>query len=61
MGDLDRNVTDKELLYVFGKKYPSVISARIIVDPATKMSKGYGFVKFTDLDESNKAIMQMRG
>ncbi len=25
------------------------------------MSKGYGFVKFTNSEESNKAIMQMRG
>jgi RNA recognition motif-containing protein len=29
-------------------KYKTVVSAKIIVDPTTKMGKGYGFVKFAD-------------
>ena len=34
---------------------------KIITDPLTKVSKGYGFVKFTNQDEANKAIIEMNG
>lgn len=61
IGDLDRNVSDVELLAVFSKRYQHVHSARIICEPGTGVSKGYGFVKFTNEAESNKAIMQMKG
>jgi len=46
---------------VFEKLYPSVASAKLIVDPISKQSKGYGFVKFGDYNESQKAIMEMNG
>lgn len=35
--------------------------SKIITDPATKISKGYGFVKFSNLDEANKALIEMNG
>lgn len=35
--------------------------SKIITDPSTKISKGYGFVKFTNLDEANKALIEMNG
>ena len=35
--------------------------AKIITEPATKVSKGYGFVKFSNLEESQKAIAEMNG
>lgn len=34
---------------------------KIITDPLTKVSKGYGFVKFTNQDEANKSIVEMNG
>jgi RNA recognition motif-containing protein len=34
---------------------------KIITDNATKLSKGYGFVKFTNNEESVKAITEMNG
>jgi len=46
---------------VFEKIYPSVSSSKLIIDPITKLSKGYGFVKFADFNESQKAIMEMNG
>lgn len=35
--------------------------SKIITDTATKISKGYGFVKFTNHDEGQKAISEMNG
>ena len=34
---------------------------KIITDPTTKASRGYGFVKFNNLEESQKAIAEMNG
>jgi len=59
--DLDLNVSEQMLKDVFEKIYPSVSSSKLIIDPITKQSKGYGFVKFSDYHESQKAIMEMNG
>ena len=36
--------------------YKSIISVKIIIDPITNRSKGYGFVEFTNYKEFNKAL-----
>ena len=59
--ELDPSVTDEILNNFFKEKYTSVINSKIIVDPSTKISKGYGFVKFSDKIESEKAITKMNG
>jgi nucleolar protein 4 len=43
------------------KYYQSVTGAKVIIDPGTKVSKGYGFVKFSDLDDSQRALKEMNG
>ena len=45
----------------FKEKYKSVIDAKIIIDPSTKISKGYGFAKFSDKNESEKAMKEING
>ena len=35
--------------------------SKIITDPNTKVSKGYGFVKFMNVDEANRALIEMTG
>jgi RNA recognition motif-containing protein len=35
--------------------------SKIITDGTTKVSKGYGFVKFTNNEESVRAIAEMNG
>lgn len=35
--------------------------SKIITDSSTKISKGYGFIKFTNNEESVKAISEMNG
>ena len=37
------------------------MSFKIIVDPVTRQSKGYGFVKFSDPQEAQSAIREMQG
>lgn len=61
VGDLDNSVTEEKLKEFFEEKYKSVVSAKIVTDNITKMSKGYGFVKFSNPAESNKAITEMNG
>jgi RNA recognition motif-containing protein len=61
VGDLPINFTEHRLLELFRPKYSSVFMAKIITDPTSKASKGYGFVKFGNLDEANKAITEMNG
>jgi RNA recognition motif-containing protein len=56
IGDLDPSVTEHKLLEFFKSKYPSAYMSKIITDNSTKLSKGYGFVKFTNNEESVKAI-----
>ena len=59
--ELDPSVNEEILTNFFKEKYKSVINSKIIVDPSTKISKGYGFVKFSDKAESEKAILEMNG
>jgi RNA recognition motif-containing protein len=59
--ELDASVNNIILRDFFKEKYPSVIDAKIIIDPSTKISKGYGFVKFSDKNESERAIKEMNG
>ncbi len=61
VGDLDPNVNDQMLMTAFQKRYPSVFSAKIIVDPVMRYSKGYGFVKFSSQEEASRAIVEMQG
>ena len=61
MGDLDNSVTEEKLKEFFEEKYKSVVSAKIVIDNITKLGKGYGFVKFSNHDESIKAINEMNG
>jgi RNA recognition motif-containing protein len=45
---------------MFQTRYPSCKGARIVFDPLTHLSKGYGFVKFTDEIEQQRAMVEMR-
>ncbi|RZB70850.1 ABC transporter G family member 11 isoform F [Glycine soja] len=40
---------------------PSVRDAKVVTDPNTARSKGYGFVKFSDENERNRAMTEMNG
>ncbi|EEF48891.1 nuclear acid binding protein, putative [Ricinus communis] len=61
VGDLSPDVTDYLLQETFRANYPSVRGAKVVTDPNTGRSKGYGFVKFGDENERNRAMTEMNG
>lgn len=61
VGDLSPDVTDYLLQETFRLQYPSVRGARVVTDPSTGRSKGYGFVKFSDESERDRAMTEMNG
>eukprot|EP00834_Sanchytrium_tribonematis_P003090 NODE_110_length_18645_cov_0.794403.p9 type:complete len:319 gc:universal NODE_110_length_18645_cov_0.794403:16238-15282(-) len=60
VGDLSNEVDDEMLREVFNK-YPSLSDARIMVDPNTARSRGYGFIAFREKSDAEKAIAEMNG
>ncbi|CAI9778256.1 unnamed protein product [Fraxinus pennsylvanica] len=61
VGDLAPDVTDYLLQETFRTHYSSVRGAKVVTDPNTGRSKGYGFVKFADENERNRAMTEMNG
>ncbi|KAJ4844011.1 Polyadenylate-binding protein rbp47b' [Turnera subulata] len=61
VGDLAPDVSDYLLQETFRAHYPSVRGAKVVTDPNTGRSKGYGFVKFGDENERNRAMTEMNG
>lgn len=49
------------LLHTFKQMYPTVFEAKVIVDSVTRVSKGFGFIKFESKEESEKALHEMNG
>ena len=61
VGDLDKNCDFARLENIFKQFYSTVVGAKIIKDPSTRMSKGYGFVMFASPEEAEMAIDEMHG
>ncbi|KAJ6797514.1 polyadenylate-binding protein RBP45-like [Iris pallida] len=61
VGDLAPDVTDYQLQETFRTHYPSVKGAKLVTDRTTGHSKGYGFVRFGDLNEQTRAMTEMNG
>jgi len=45
----------------FQPHYPSITSAKVVVDKDTGRSKCFGFVRFADPKEQKRAILEMNG
>eukprot|EP00887_Chlorella_sp_A99_P001735 scaffold8.g1735.t1 len=60
VGDLAPDVSDIILQEYFRQFYPSVRSAKVITDAATGRSKGYGFVRFSQPEERDRALTEAR-
>jgi RNA recognition motif-containing protein len=56
VGDLSPEVTDVMLRQTFSAVYPSVLGAKIVTDPASGASKGFGFVRFSNEQERDMAF-----
>jgi len=60
VGNLGGETTSHSLLAAFSR-WPSVQKARVIRHKATRKSKGYGFVSFSDVDDFFAAAKEMNG
>ncbi|XP_068891994.1 tRNA selenocysteine 1-associated protein 1 isoform X1 [Aphelocoma coerulescens] len=60
VGDLTPDVDDGMLYEFFVKVYPSCRGGKVVLDQAG-VSKGYGFVKFTDELEQKRALTECQG
>lgn len=61
VGDLAPDVSNSLLYNTFSEIYPSVRAAIVIIDTYTGRSKGFGFVRFGDVNERTKAMTEMHG
>jgi RNA recognition motif-containing protein len=61
VGDLALSVTDADLLSFFQSHYPSAFEAHVVMDVTSGLSKGFGFVRFTNESQRDEAINHMTG
>ena len=61
VGDLGPEVDDNLLFSTFQLRYPSCKTAKVVTDAVTALSRGYGFVRFSDETEQQRAMTEMQG
>lgn len=61
VGDLGPEVNEYVLMSLFQTKYNSCKSAKIMTDPISGLSRGYGFVRFADEGDQQLALREMQG
>ncbi|KAI9207629.1 uncharacterized protein BJ171DRAFT_278644 [Polychytrium aggregatum] len=61
VGDLSQDVGDLLLLQTFQNRYTSTRSAKVVTDPLTGMSRGYGFVRFGEEADQQRSLQEMQG
>ncbi|KAJ1741666.1 hypothetical protein LPJ78_002108 [Coemansia sp. RSA 989] len=61
VGDLAPEVTDVQLVQEFRCRYASVRAAKVVMDSATMLPRGYGFVRFSDEADRQRALVEMQG
>lgn len=61
VGDLGPEVNEYVLLSLFQSKFNTCKSAKIMTDPISGLSRGYGFVRFADEAEQQRALTEMQG
>ncbi|KAI5961616.1 NGR1 [Candida pseudojiufengensis] len=62
VGDLSASTTEAHLLAFFQKSFPdSIKTVRVMTDPISGKSRCFGFVRFTDESERQRALTEMNG
>ncbi|EGS18968.1 uncharacterized protein CTHT_0055850 [Thermochaetoides thermophila DSM 1495] len=61
VGDLGPEVNEFVLVSLFQSRFPSCKSAKIMTDAMTGQSRGYGFVRFSDEADMQRALVEMQG
>ncbi|WOG90361.1 hypothetical protein DCAR_0209605 [Daucus carota subsp. sativus] len=60
IGYLPPTMDDDELIRLF-QPYGDIVMAKVIKDRVSGLSKGYGFVKYSDVAQANQATASMNG
>ncbi|XP_078429290.1 splicing factor-like protein isoform X2 [Wolffia australiana] len=60
IGYLPPTFDDDALIRLFSS-FGSIVTAKVIKDRMTGLSKGYGFVKYSEVSQANQAIASMNG
>ena len=60
VGNLPWKATEEDLLALF-RQYGSIVDVRIIQDPATGRSRGYGFVEFDQAGSVQQVLASLHG
>ncbi|XP_058074855.1 splicing factor-like protein 1 [Magnolia sinica] len=60
IGYLPPTLEDDALIRLFSP-FGEIVMAKVIKDRVTGLSKGYGFVKYSDVSQANQAIASMNG
>ncbi|GAA5806170.1 hypothetical protein HPULCUR_011700 [Helicostylum pulchrum] len=58
--NLEPHITNNDLTQIF-RKFGRIISARVMTNPQTGQSKGYGFVSYGKTEEAAAALQNMNG
>eukprot|EP00158_Paraphelidium_tribonemae_P008166 Partr_v1_DN28499_c2_g1_i1_m42122 putative tRNA selenocysteine 1 associated protein 1 len=61
VGDLGPEVDDAMLFKIFNDRFPSCKTAKVVTDAMTNLSRGYGFVRFSDESEQQMSMAEMQG
>ncbi|KAJ3210366.1 hypothetical protein HK099_008266, partial [Clydaea vesicula] len=61
IGDLAPEVNDFLLLSAFQPRFRTIKHVKVVIDHFTGTSRCYGFVRFADENEQQRAIMEMNG
>ncbi|KAG2203768.1 hypothetical protein INT47_012701 [Mucor saturninus] len=61
LGDLSSECSEQILLSIFQNRYRSCKSAKIMTDPRTGLTRGYGFVRFSSQLDQHQAMNEMQG
>ncbi|KAK4226836.1 putative RNA-binding protein [Podospora fimiseda] len=61
VGDLGPEVNEFVLVSLFQARFPSCKSAKIMTDAMTGQSRGYGFVRFSEEQDQQRALVEMQG
>lgn len=58
VANLPTDVTEAKLHALFSQLYKTVRTVKVILDPATGLPRGYGFVKFASQEERDRALIE---
>ncbi|KAG2209826.1 hypothetical protein INT47_001975, partial [Mucor saturninus] len=61
VGDLGADVDDHVLMAAFQSRYGSIRSAKVMIDPITGYSRGFGFIRFFDENDQQRSLEEMQG